>query len=287
MKKWECHDLGKTTEFLQMKIHQDGRWLAIDQCKYLEKVLEHCKMINTKPACTPLPEGYKPNPELQTWFQTVIGSLLYLMLGTHPDIAYAVTLMVWMSANPIQEHLDKALYVCCYLIGTHDYSLVFNGNSGNGLITCTDSDWAGSPEDSKFTTGFYIKLANAVFLWNSHQQKTVALLSTEAEYMALSNYSCQVVWIRNMFGKIGFNLLPMPICGDNQGSIFMRNNPVTECCTKHIPIRFHYVRDTVQKCQVEIFYIEGTDNSADTYVHKKPWICQIQEMQVSIRISIP
>ena len=252
MKKWECHDLGKTTEFLQMKIHQDGRWLAIDQCKYLEKVLEHCRMINTKPACTPLAEGYKPststapvNLELQMQFQTVIGSLLYLMLGTHPDIAYAVTLMVWMSANPIQEHLDKALYVCCYLIGTHDYSLVFNGNSGNGLVTCTDSDWAGSPEDSKFTTGFYIKLANAVFLWNSHQQKTVALLSTEAEYMALSNYSCQVVWIRNMFGKIGFNLLPMPICGDNQGSIFMRNNPVTERCTKHIPIRFHYVRDTV------------------------------------------
>ena len=83
-----------------------------------------------------------------------------------------------MSANPTQEHLDTALYICHYLIGTHDYLLVFNGNSGNGLIACTDSDWAGSPEDSKSTTGFYIKLANAVFLWNSHQQKTVALSST-------------------------------------------------------------------------------------------------------------
>ena len=111
------------------------------------------------------------------------------MLGTHPNIAYAVTLMVQMSANPTLEHLDKALYICCYLISTCDYSLVFNGNSENGLIACTDSDWAGSPEDSKSTTGFYIKLANAVFLWNSHQQKTVALSSTEAEYMAWSNCS--------------------------------------------------------------------------------------------------
>ena len=68
-----------------------------------------------------------------------------------------------------------------------------------------------------------------------------------------------------MFWEIGFNLLPIPICGNNQGSIFMGNNPVTECHTKHIPIRFHYVRDTVQKCQVEIFYIEGTDNSADMF----------------------
>ena len=229
-------------------------------------------MINSKPAHIPLPEEYKPststapvNLELQMQFQTVIGSLLYLMLGTCPDIAYAVTLMAWMSANPTQEHLDKALYICHYLISTCDYSLIFDGSSGNGLITCTESDWAGSPEDSKSTTKFYIKLANAVFLWNSHQQKTVALSSTEAEYMALSDCSYQVVWIRNMFGEIGFNLLPIPICGDNQGSIFMENNPVTEHCTKHIPIRFHYIRDTVQEHQVEIFYIEGIDNPADMF----------------------
>ena len=130
------------------------------------------------------------------------------MLDTHPDIANAVTLMVQMSANPTQEHLDKALYICHYLIGTHDYLLVFDGNSGNGLVACTDSDWAGSPEDSKSTTEFYIKLTNTVFLWNSHQQKTVALSSTEAEYMALSDCSHQIIWIRNMFGEIGFNLLP-------------------------------------------------------------------------------
>ena len=67
-----------------------------------------------------------------------------------------------------------------------------------------------------------------------------------------------------MFGEIGFNLLSIPICDDNQGSIFMGNNPVTEHCRKHIPIRFHYIRDAVQKCQVEIFYI-GTDNPANMF----------------------
>ena len=147
-----------------------ANYVAIDQCKYLKKALECCGMINTKPARIPLPEGYKPstsaapvNPELWMQFQTVIGSL-YLMLGTRPDIAYAVTLMARMSANPTQEHLDKSLYICSYLIGTCDYSLVFDGSSGNGLVACTDSDWAGSPEDSKSTTRFYIKLANVVFL---------------------------------------------------------------------------------------------------------------------------
>jgi len=83
-----------------MNIHQNGHHLHIDQYKYLKKMLEHCGMINTKPAHTPLPQGYQPkkntapvNLELQTQFQTVLGLLLYLMLRTHPDITYAVIQM--------------------------------------------------------------------------------------------------------------------------------------------------------------------------------------------------
>jgi len=112
MKRWECCDLGEAKEFLQINIHRDGCYLHINQCEYLEKVLERCRMINTKPAHTPLPQGYQPekntapvNPELRMQFQAVIGLLLYLMLGTRPDIAYAVMQMVQQSANPTQEHL--------------------------------------------------------------------------------------------------------------------------------------------------------------------------------------
>jgi len=90
-----------------MNIHRNGRHLHIDQHEYLKKVLEHCRMINTKPARTPLPQGYQPEKnkapvilKLRTRFQTVISLLLYLMLRTHPDIVYAVTQMVQQSANP-------------------------------------------------------------------------------------------------------------------------------------------------------------------------------------------
>ena len=75
-----------------------------------------------------------------------------------------------------------------------------------------------------------------------------------------------------MFGKIGFNLLPIPICGDNQGCIFMGNNPVTEHHTNHIPIRFHYIRNTVQKHQVEILYIEGINNAANMFTKKLKYV---------------
>jgi hypothetical protein len=114
--------------------------------------------------------------------------------------------------------------------------------------------------------GFYLKLANGVFLWNSHLQKTTALSSTEAEYMALSDCSRQVVWIKQMFEEIGYNLAPIPICDDNQGSLFIAQNPVTEQCSKHIHIKYHFVHDAVMVFkQVELFFIPGIDNPADMF----------------------
>jgi hypothetical protein len=231
MKKWECRDLGEPHEFLQMNIHREGCKIYIDQRSYLDKVLERCGMINAKPARTPLPQGYHPekndapvDPEMRSHFQMVIGSLLYLMIGTWPDISYAVTQLAQQSANPSKEYLEKALCICCYLLGTADYSLVYDGDSGKGIIACTDSDWGQDKITGHSQTGFYLKLVNGVFLWNSHLQKTTALSSTKAEYMALSDCSCQVVWIKQMFEEIGYNLAPIPICGDNQGSLFIAQN---------------------------------------------------------------
>jgi len=129
MRKLECRDLGEPNEFLRMRITCKGRAIHLDQCVYLQKVVECCGMLNAKSASTPLPAGYyaakntEPvDVDLRSRFQTVIGSLLYLMLGTRPDIAFAVTHLLHHAANPSQDHLNKALYICRYLIGTSTYS---------------------------------------------------------------------------------------------------------------------------------------------------------------------
>ena len=147
MKKWECRDLGDAKEFLRMRIVRKGSSIHLDQRAYLEKVLERCGMTNARAAPTPLPAGYisAPNkgqakPELRSRFQTVIGSLLYLMLGTRPDLAFAVTKLAQFASNPSDEHLDRTLYICRYLVGTKDYSLVYNGASQTGVVAGTDSD---------------------------------------------------------------------------------------------------------------------------------------------------
>jgi hypothetical protein len=149
MHRWETRDLGEVTEFLRMKITHKGHSIHLDQSAYLHVVLERCGMQNTKSAVTPLPAGYVPkpsdeptNPERRSCFQTVIGSLLYLMLSTRPDISFAVTKLAQYSTNPSKDHLDKALYICCYLVGTQNYCLTYNGASEQGLNATTNSDWA-------------------------------------------------------------------------------------------------------------------------------------------------
>ena len=168
MKMWECRDLGDAQEFLQMCIKwKDGK-IYLDQTAYLQKVLQRFSLQNAKPIPTPLPEGYYPSinkspvdPALCSKFQQVIGSLLYIMLGTHPDIAFAVTKLSQQAANPSEEHLTRALYICRYLIGTSDYALVYDGPSDGGLMAYADSDWASDPTNRKSTTGYMVKLAGA------------------------------------------------------------------------------------------------------------------------------
>jgi len=132
--------------------HCKGCTIHLDQCTYLQKVVEHCGMLRAKSASTPLPAGYyatknmEPvDAELHSHFQMVIGSLLYLMLGTRPNIAFVVMHLSCHAMNPSQDHLNKVLYICHYLIGTSTYSLVYNGGSGAGLIACMDSDWGSDP----------------------------------------------------------------------------------------------------------------------------------------------
>ena len=83
--------------------------------------------------------------------------------------------------------------------------------------------------------------------------------------MALSDCSRQVVWIRSIFSEIGYSFSPIPICGDNDGSLFMASNPVTESRSKHIDIRYHYIREVIEQGLVKVFHIDGKNNPADMF----------------------
>jgi hypothetical protein len=271
MKKWECRDLGEPKEFLRMSIKRVGDQIHLDQTEYLKKVLERFNMMDCRVAATPMVEGYRPlahegpvDEQRRHLFQSIIGSLLYLMLGTRPDIAYAVTKLAQHAANPSKDHLNRALYICKYLRGTMNYSLVLNGKSGKGIIAYADSDHAGDLDSRRSTTGFVVKLADAAVSWSSHRQKTTALSSTEAEYMALSESGRQVMWMKHLCAELNLPVDKVPICIDNNGAIFISSNPIQERRIKHIDVRYHYIRECVENGDIEILRIDSKDNTADT-----------------------
>jgi hypothetical protein len=109
--------------------------------------------------------------------------------------------------------------------------------------------------------------------WTSQAQKTVAQSSTEAEYMSLSDCSCQIAWVCNLMTEIGYPMITAtPIYGDNQGSIFIASNPITERRTKHIDIKFHYIRQEIERNHVALFFVEGVNNTADLFTKNLPLV---------------
>jgi len=199
LKHWECCDTGDVTDFLGMKVNKTTSHITINQKAYLKTVLERFDMHNAKIAPTPIPLGYVPqenkgavDPVWHQKFQSVIRSLLYLMLRTHPDITFTVIKVSQFSANPSQDHLEKAMYIMCYLIGTQDYHMVYDGIQNEGLIAHTDLDWASNPIKCQSITGFFASLASSIVCWQSCLQNTVALSSTKAKYMAMSD-TCQQI----------------------------------------------------------------------------------------------
>ena len=182
MKRWESRDLGQAKEYLGMRITRDRkkRTISLDQTRYAEKVVKRFGQENCKPVSVPLPTGYNPRPHsdqnssnatLQSRYQLVIGSLLYIMLGTRPDISFAVIKMSQFSSNPTEEHLQKALYIVRYLSSSKELCIVYSGTGdSNGLCVYSDTDWAGDVETSRSTTGYAIFLGNGIVSWLSRRQ---------------------------------------------------------------------------------------------------------------------
>ena len=156
--------------------------ITIDQCAYLNTVLERFQLTNTKSAPTPLPARWDPKANTEqataaeiTRYQSIIGSILYLMIGTCPDIAFAVTHLSQFSTNPTKDHYWAAVHICRYLVGSWDYKLIYSQDADKGLVAFTNSSWAADKIRHCSITSYFFKVANGIISWHSHAQKTVAL----------------------------------------------------------------------------------------------------------------
>jgi len=198
--KWECYDLEETKEFLGMYINHDHKdqKIFVAQSEYLNKFLAWFN-VTTNPTSTPLPLDYvfklndkQCNPNFHQKYQQMVRSLIYLMIGSHPDIEFAVVKLAQQIENLSNKHYWAGLHFCRYLLNTYKYQIVYDGLSNESIVAYSDSDWAQNPESCKSMTCYFTLIAHGVTFWISCQQKTIALSLTKAEYMALFDYGCQI-----------------------------------------------------------------------------------------------
>ena len=254
--------------------HCKKQTITLDQTHYAEKVIKWFDQENCKPVSVPLPTRYNPrsNPDkeanatLRSQYQLVIGSLCYIMLGIWPDIAYSVIKMSQFSVNPTKEHLQKVLYKVCYLSSTMNLCICYSGlGDKNGFIAYSDMDWGSDVVTSWSTTSYTMFLANGIISWLSQWQKRVCLSSIEAEYVGMTETARQIQWIWNLYEEISFILGPLPLCIDNQGTIFLTSNPTQEGRTKYVWMPEHSICEVVEFREIQLFYVPTDQQFADIF----------------------
>ena len=193
------------------------------------------------------------------------------LFNTRPDISFAVNALSQYMVESRRVQWSATKHVLRYIAGTVDYGLDYVRGDGVGLVGYSDSDWAGSTSDRKSISGCCFGLGSAVVSWFSRKQKSVALSSTEAEYMAASQASCEAIWLRKLLVRLfGRELRSTTIYCDNQSCIKLSENPVFHDRSKHIEIRYHFIRDWVQRGAVRLVYVSTDDQVADILTKSLP-----------------
>jgi hypothetical protein len=211
-----------------------------------------------------------------TSYQRIVGSLMYLMTGTRPDLAFSVSILSQFNARPSQAHYNAAIRVLRYLRGTHDYGLTYRSTqySPNNdkviLYGYSDADWANDVTSRRSVTGYVFYCCGGVISWSAKRQPTTALSSTEAEYMALTQATKEAIWLRRLLLELGFPQQITTIFEDNQSTIALAKNPVHHQRTKHIDVRHHFVREQVEIGSIQLEYIPTTDMIADALTKALP-----------------
>ena len=164
--------------------------------------------------------------------------------------------------NPGPEHVRAAKRILRYIAGTRDYGLKFDGNDSQ-LFSYFDSNWGGDREDERSTTGWIFYLASAPISWRSTRQPTVAISSTEAEYMSMASATQEAIWLRMLLQEMGFPQPTTIMYGDNNGCMKLAENPIHRQRTKHINIKVHFLREYVKSEDIRGSWLPSRENVAD------------------------
>jgi len=268
--RFRMKDLGVVKTFMGMTISIDNEKgvLAIDQSDYLLRILERFGMKDCNPVSTPMEMNCKlrRNDDANVTklpYKELLGSLMYLMLCTRPDLCFAVGYLSRYQDNATDEHFAHLKRVLRYLKDTASMKLVYKRSAELPLVGYADSDWANDLDDRKSTSGFLFQVYGNTVMWCSKKQPIVTCSTTEAEYVSAATAAMEASWFIKVLSDLQIDpMLPVKIYEDNQGCIYVSRNPETKR-SKHIDVKFHYLRECVWNKRIALVGIPSRQQVAD------------------------
>ena len=285
-KQFDMKDLGEANYILGIKLIRDRKikLLALSQASYIDKILVRFNMENSKRGSLPFRHGIHLSKEQSPKtpeqkermsripYASAVGSLMYAMLCTRPDICYAVGVVSRYQSDPGEEHWIAVKHILKYLRRTRNYMLVYSSGSLE-TIGFTDSDFQGDIDSRKSTSGYVFTLYGGAVCWRSIKQTCVADSTTEAEYVAASEAAKEAVWLK----KFIMDLQVIPSAGrpitlycDNSGAVAQSKEPRYHKKQKHIERKYHLIRDIIERGDTVVTKIASEENLADPFTKALP-----------------
>ena len=269
-------DLGSTSHYLGMKIRRDRsrKTLILLQTTYLETVLKKFGMEDCASVATPmeasvsnsvLPSTEQADEATIYWYGTSVGSLMYAMVTTRSDIAFALSVASRYCSNPSQTHVGIVTRILKYIKGTLGVGITFGGSTELDVIGYSDSDYNGAADGRCSTGAWLFLLGGGPISWSFKRQATSAMSTCEAEYMALSEAGKEALWLRYVMIDLGI-LNPEAstlLWADNKGAIALGENPEFHRKTKHIESRWHWIRAFIERGILLVQFIPTASMAAD------------------------
>ncbi|GLC47151.1 hypothetical protein PLESTB_000600200 [Pleodorina starrii] len=282
LRAFDSRDMGEADLFLGLAIQRDreSRTLTVSQWRMIEEVVADYGMSSARPKSVPMSPGThlvkagveeRLDAELYP-YSALVGSLLYIAGCTRPDISQAVGVLTRHMSAPGKEHWKAGKEVVRYLAGTADYGLVFGGDRvGEGLLGYSDADHAGCVDTRRSTSGVVFLLHGAAVSWASKFQRTVAVSTMEAEYVAASEAAKEALWLRQLLSDLGYALNPTQMKCDSQCALKVVKNPVITERSKHIAVRYHSVREFVASGAITMIDCRTSEMVADCLTKPLPF----------------
>jgi hypothetical protein len=279
--RFNAKNLGEVHKVLGVRVTRDRkhRTIFLDQEQYLRAVLDKFGMSSKKHKDRKIPSAdytsFRPTTDNDTRinmteYQQGIGSLMFAMVLTRPDIAFTLGKLSQYMSDPAEHHGHALKNLLRYLRSTVTMKLRYGpGGVHSQFVVYSDADWASDTVDRKSVSGSTAMFYGGPITWSSKKQRSVATSSCESEYIALSTCCKQGQWIAQVFRDLGFpkyigkDTNKVQMMGDNQGAIALTKNPHLHERSKHIDVCYHFVRDLAEQGRLDVAYVPTADMVAD------------------------